>query len=268
METNNVVSIDEHRKRSEKVYVSITGEVAKDTGTKPFLCAATDGKQYWCKRVNSDHGEESVVNEVAASLIGQRMGAHVRPWKIIYVPESLRGSFIGEGTWRYRLTGDPLFGSETLHTATLHQEFTTIPFINDDANHNHIPKLIAMWTLCNVQEDIQILSDNADDNSLWSIDHGLWFDSAPYPWQFAQLEQPGGRNRVPDMRSPIPQICWDKAIEALDSLDSSLKDDLYESLPLEWNITQEKAQKLIDYALSRKDYTREVLERQKSSRGR
>lgn len=101
---------------------------------KPCQGRASDGKMYWCKRIDSDHGREAVVNEVAASIIGARLGARVRPWNILYVPEGLRGSMVGSGLHRYRLVGTPLFGSETLHSGALQQDFKVIPHVTDDSN--------------------------------------------------------------------------------------------------------------------------------------
>ncbi|QPK79267.1 hypothetical protein G7Y31_00590 [Corynebacterium lizhenjunii] len=259
MTSENVISNDSHRTRSEKTYLQIPGKVAYKTGTRPFLGRADDGHDYWCKRIESDHGHEAIVNEVAASIIGQRLNAHVRPWKIIYVPISLHGHMIGDSTERYRLTGTPLFGSLNLHTGTLQQGFSVIPFVNNDANHNHIPKLIAMWALCNVQEDLQVLTDNADDNSLWSIDHGFWFDSLPYPWQLTSLDHTGGIPHIPLLRQSIPSSCWDKAITALDNLDATLREELHQALPEEWGISEDKSARLISYVLERKDYTRKLL---------
>lgn len=267
MNTNNVISIDARRSREEKTYLQIPGRVALRTGTRPFLGKADDGNEYWCKRIESDHGREAVVNEVAASIVGLRLGAHIRPWKIIYVPESLHGHMIGESIWRYRLTGTPLFGSLNLHTATLHQGFGVIPYVNDDANYNHIPKLIALWLLCNVQDDIQILTDNDDDNSIWSIDHGLWFDSEPYPWQLTPPERAGGTPRIPLLRTEIPNSSWDKAINALDNLDTTLREELQEAIPIEWAIPAHETDKLMNYVLSRKDYARELLRSYKHRKG-
>lgn len=267
MNTSNVVSIDAHRNRGEKTYLRIPGRVADETGSRPFLGRADDGEEYWCKRIESDHGREAVVNEVAASVVGQRLGAHVRPWKIIYVPESLQGHMVGESIRRYRLTGTPLFGSLNLHTCTLQQDFGVIPFVNDDANHNHIPKLIAMWSLCNVQEDLQILIDHNDDNSIWSIDHGFWFDSLPYPWQLIPLERSGGTPHIPHLRGIIPDSSWDKAIDALDRLDTDLREELRDALPIEWAIPEHETDKLMNYVLDRKDYTRELLRSYKAGKG-
>ncbi|OIR45771.1 HipA family kinase [Corynebacterium sp. NML130628] len=267
MSAENIVSLEAHRRQRERIELAIIGEVAWGTGTKPFLGRASDGKMYWCKRLESDHGREAVVNEVAASIIGDRLGARVRPWNIIYVPEGLRNSMVGAGLQRYRLSGTPLFGSETLHSGTLQQDFEVIPHVTDDSNPNQIPKLIAMWVLCNAQEDLQILVDSADDYALWSIDHGLWFDSAPYPWGFSPIDSPTGVPRIPMLREKIPTRSWNKAIDALDRLDKSLCDVLWDALPPEWGISESEANALINYALSRKDTTGDILKRYRDKQG-
>lgn len=75
------------------VYIQFVAEIL-DTGSAPFYALATDGQRYLCKSPDSPHDVEAVVNEVAISLIGERLKAQVRPWRILQVPESLRGTLI------------------------------------------------------------------------------------------------------------------------------------------------------------------------------
>lgn len=220
---DNVIDLSSRRNNNPdgKVYLSIAGDPVQ-TGTHPFLGVASDGNKYWCKRVNSNHGRESAINEVAVSVIGKMIGAQVRDWKIIYIPPSLKNSLVGVGELRYRLDGLPLFGSLLLPAGQLITNPQNIPFVSSDGNYNHIPKIIALWHLCCAGEDIQLLHDTNNDNALWSIDHGFWFDSFPYPWEFPKPRNGHGIGNIPLLRDRIPKTAWDKAIESLDQLDDSL----------------------------------------------
>lgn len=65
-------------------------------------------------------------------------------------------------------------------------------------------------------------TDTNNDYEIWSIDHGFWFDSLPFPWQLSPVEQIAGRIQVPRLTARIPAESWNKAIAAISKLDSSL----------------------------------------------
>lgn len=267
MTADNVIDINTRRGDANRVYLSLPGHVA-GSGALPFIGLASDGNRYWCKRINSPHEREATINEVVASIVGSRIGANVRPWKIIYVPDSLKGTIMGDGTSRYRLDGLPLFGSLDLHTAEVEVEPASVPYVHDDGNHNHVPKLIAFWELCCVQVDLQIMIDRNNDNELWSIDHGFWFDSHPYPWQLTPAEQSGGASNIPLLRDEIPKVSWDKAITALGNLDESLYVEVHGAFPDEWAVSKEESDQLVGYVLDRIDHTKAKLERYRDNKRR
>lgn len=259
----DIIPIDSRRTplHRRSVTLQLVGRVAEDTGMMPFLGSTSDGKDYWCKRVNSNHEREAVVNEVAASIIGQRINANVREWKIVTVPDWMQGHPVGTGHNRYRLDGRPLFGSLDLHTAVVKRPENVVPHVSDDSNDSHVPKLIALWLLCNVEEDFQVLVDQANQNTLWSIDHGFWFDSWGPPWKFSELDSPGGKHPLPRVREAISPHHWANAIDSLDTLDSTLQDEIYSLIPPEWQVKESEIEKLSRYVLSRVDYTKSELRR-------
>lgn len=266
----DIIPIDSKRTplHRRSVTLQLIGKVAEETGMMPFIGTASDGHDYWCKRVNSDHEREAVVNEVAASVIGQRMKANVREWKIVTVPDWMKGHPVGAGEKRYRLDGRPLFGSLDLHTAVLKRPDNIIPHVGDDSNDRHVPKLLALWLICNVQEDIQVLADEANENALWSIDHGFWFDSWGYPWGFSELDTPGGKPRLPRLREKVSQQHWEHAIDSLDALDSTLTKEIYTQIPAEWQVKEVEIEKLSRYVLSRVDYTKSELRKMQETQAR
>ena len=266
----DIIPIDSKRTplHRRSVALQLIGKVAKDTGMMPFIGTASDGHDYWCKRVNSDHEREAVVNEVAASVIGQRMKANVREWKIVTVPDWMTGHPVGAGEKRYRLDGRPLFGSLDLHTAVLKRPDNIIPHVGDDSNDRHVPKLLALWLICNVQEDIQVLADEANENTLWSIDHGFWFDSWGRPWGFSELDTPSGKPRLPRLREKVSQQHWEHATDSLDALDSTLTEEIYTQIPAEWQVKEAEIEKLSRYVLSRVDYTKSELRKMQETQTR
>ncbi|WP_241800083.1 HipA family kinase [Corynebacterium diphtheriae] len=265
---SNIISMEQHRLRKEvPIYLQVPGNIV-DTGTRPFPAHTSDGNVYWCKRFVNDHGRESTINEVVASEIGKRIGARVREWAVIHVPDTFVGYRVGDSTRRYSLDGTPLFGSLNLDGAVLESAPQAIHHVLDDSNHNEIPKLIALWALCNVQEDLQFLYDTNNDYEIWSIDHGFWFDSLPFPWQLSPVEQMAGRIQVPQLTARIPAESWDKAIAAIGKLDSSLIDEICGKLPDEWEVTRAEIATLVNYAIGRIDYARDILNSHKQAAGR
>lgn len=218
-----------------------------DSGSRPFLARANDGELYWCKYPTSDHGLEAVVNEVAASVVGKRIGAPVRPWKILDVSNELVGTTQGQGEHIFRLRGDPLFGSLDLHGA---ETAYRIDSVSKDSNYDHFPMLIALWTLCDAG-DIQMLYA-LEDMSVCSIDHGFWFGSfMGMPWD---LERPNDVN-LPALRAKIPDIHWQRAIEAVERVDSGtvpLQEAFRTAVPVEWGIDDVQLNHLAEFVCQNK----------------
>lgn len=248
---DNVVRLDDHRPRP---FVQVPVKVAS-TGSRPFLCRASDGKNYWCKQLNNAHGREAVINEIVASAIGDRIGAPVRPWAILDVPSDFAGTSVGEGRDRYRLDALPVFGSVDLHEADI--EYNAFA-IDRDGNYDRFPRLAALWLLCNA-EDIQLLYDYTEDMKVWSVDHGLWFGSQELPWQFGDVTELAGRTILPEMRTPIAETHWERAITGVDALSIDILDDIKDVIPDEWNVKGSDLNQLVHYAISRKHYATEKL---------
>lgn len=250
--SNNVISLDTRRRRP---FVQVPIRIAHGTGSKPFLCKASDGEQYWCKRPSSDHEVEAVVNEVVASIIGEHINAPIRPWKILDIPPDLVGTPVGEGENRYRLRDEPVFGSKLLHTSDVIRKATAI---DQDGNYDRFPKLVALWLLCNA-EDIQMLYDYAGEMQVWSVDHGFWFGSHETPWGLGDPTKPWGRPELPDIRTYIAPVHWQRAIDAIDNLTRDIISEVEAAIPLEWGVDPKAYHTLVDYACSRKHYAVETL---------
>ena len=216
------------------------------SATSPYLCRASDERYYWCKQYQNRQGWEAIVNEIVASMIGQRIGAPVREWAILDVPESQVGKFIDNSG--IRIGPGPVFGSLDIHQGEVNLMDWGIEFVSDDGNYRRIPILVALWYLTNAQ-DIQVIYEQSADNSIWSIDHGLWFGSADEMWMLAPADLKAG---VPDIAKPvdpIPSKHWDDAIAKVDLLDSSIVDEIAKAMPEEWSVKDSAIQRLVDYAV-------------------
>lgn len=266
MSSKNVIELDDRRLEGSAVRVSLeaVGRVAT-TGTHPFLGLASDGNSYWCKRLHSNHEWQAAVNEIAASVVGQALGAPVRTWKIVNVPASLRGMLIPEAG--YRLGDDPLFGSHQLHTADLALDPNLFEHVRDDSNYNRIPHLIALQLLCNAQ-DIQLMYDMSDDFSIWSIDHGLWFGSNEFPWDLQDESTLYGRTVLPRLSTTIDSEHWNRAIHSVRNLPDDLDRQLALALPREWEIDSADSDRLMAYVNNRRSYAIDRLGEFRNIHGR
>ncbi|WPF65695.1 hypothetical protein OLX12_09000 [Corynebacterium sp. 22KM0430] len=229
--------------------------MAQHTGTRPFLCYASDENHYWCKIFHGPHGWEGILNEIVASVIGEQINAPVRPWTILDIPESLVSTQVGEGTQRYRLPDAPVFASLALHTADVTDQLSDI---NRDGNYDRVPLLIALWYLCNA-DDLQVLYDDDADRQIWSIDHGLWFGSQEIPWHLAPMTEWAGRPSIPRIPTTIPPVHWDRAINAVDNLSVDVAETITRLLPEAWAVPPEVPARLVRYACERKESTKEKL---------
>lgn len=232
----------------------VTAIKVADTGSRPFLCHASDGHEYWCKELHSAHEREAAINEVVVSIIGEEIGAPVRPWAILDIPEDLASTSIGQGELRRRMPAGPLFGSLNLHQGRVSRDIEHVP---DDGNYNRFPMLVALAELC-MADDVQFLYDPSDDNKVWSLDHGFWFGSHEAPWEFFTIEG------FPRVRTPIPSVHWDKAIDAVRQLNSTLEATIAAKLPQEWNVKDQEIHQLAAHVLSGKPACIDKLEQYKS----
>lgn len=242
-------------KAPARPFVRTVDRVA-DSATSPYLCRASDGNYYWCKQFENRQGWESVVNEIVASMIGERIGAPVRQWEILDVPEGQVGSFIKDS--RIRIGSGPVFGSLDIHQGEVNLMDWGIERVSDDSNYQRIPMLIALWCLTNAQE-LQVIYDHSAENSIWSIDHGLWFGSAVDMWEMAPDDMKAGRPEIARPQDPIPKKHWDDAIARVDDLDDSLVDEILPRMPGEWQVSDRDIRKLVSYAIQRKSFTKNEL---------
>lgn len=223
------------------------------TGARPLEVVTYDDEVYWCKYLHNPHGNESLVNEVVASVIGDYLKAPTRPWTIVDVPNELVGKRIGENESRLSMPRGPMFGSLNLRDSL--STVDEASHVDKDDNENRYPWLFALWLLCNAQ-DIQILHDCTNDMQCWSIDHGFWFDSQEVPWGLNDVTQLSGRTQCPRLTTPIASNKWLECREDVKGLDwPAIRCCARASVPEEWGFSTDETDKLVNYAQSRVNYT-------------
>ena len=222
-----------------------------DTGERPVLCRCDDGYEYWCKSFEPGINEDRAVNEIVSAEVGRVIGAPVCEWAVIEP-----GEFAGELIQGNVISDLPLFGSRVVQTA---QEKDTLDYLNHDGNQERIPRLVALWYLCNAV-DIQVLYKHENDFQIFSFDHGYWFDSQEPPGrQLISFHQPAGRPEIPAIPGHIKKDNWQAAINAVDALEYSDLHHITDMIPPEWNQSKQGMDEILHYVLGRQDYTIERL---------
>lgn len=238
-------------RRPHRTQVVQPVQAADTTGTRPILCVCQDDRTYWCKNF-SENSPELQVNEIVSAEVGKALGAPVRDWAVVDVPDALKGRPVGMG----RLGRLPMFGSLELPQASFRYE---VSWIKRDGNPRRIPLLVALWYLCNA-EDIQLLYDASADHTIWSIDHGCWFGSHEGPRGLFMPSTLAGRTQPPSIGKGTDPAGWDHAREAVEALDASVLLHIAGMIPSEWGVDPSEVHDMTNYVLDRVPYTLEILD--------
>ncbi|ERS39059.1 MULTISPECIES: HipA family kinase [Corynebacterium] len=247
-----VIKIDNRQviQKDDRLVVKLPRRVAP-SNMRPFLAVASDDNLYWCKEIQNPDGYESIINEIVGSEIGKVIGAPVRDWKILQVPAELDRARVEKSKTLHK---GPVFGTLDIHEGEVDLMDRGISFIDCDGNYQRVPKLIALWLLCNAQ-DLQVIFDHSDESRVYSIDHGLWFGSEQQMWELAPADMRAGQVDLPGLTMPIPAAEWDKAIEKVEDLSLGAFSDIMSVFPNEWSVKPEEVDQLLKYAIGRKPYT-------------
>jgi hypothetical protein len=128
------------------------------------------------------------------------------------------------------------FGSEVLTDV---EEHTAIVRTGSDGNASRFAYYLALWDLC-LGTDLQLLYDVGQQDQVWSIDHGLWFDSLESDWSPELLQrrvgQPWDWPATPLPRG-LDRAAFIGAADAIDALTAVDLADVMADVPLEWGVS-------------------------------
>jgi hypothetical protein len=230
--------------------------VAKaETGARPVLAVADDRQRYWLKWPGNPHGNLSLVHEVVVASIGELLGAPVRRVSLIYVDSDLVTDQYSDGQ---RLPAGLYAGSELL---TEVEEDTKITRVRRADNAARFAYYLALWDLC-LGTDLQLLYHLAEHDQVWSIDHGLWFDSHEDDWSPAHLAKQGHRPWPwPDgsATQPFKGDAFVRAGAAVDALTCRDLANVLSGVPLEWGISDDTLRTLARFIYERRSAVSERL---------
>lgn len=225
-----------------------------DSGCKPFLGLAADGKQYWIKHVGNAHGIQSLVIERVVAAVGEMILAPVRPVALLEIlptmalDEMLRGAAVLPGLAHASLHLDDAIEKEELTNT------------KDDGNRYRQPRFVALWELF-AGEDPQWLYCKEDDFSVWTFDHGFWVTGGELgDWSGDDLAG------MASVTSP-----WEHSVAAMDaatfhdvadSLESLTVDDLLgavATVPIVWGVPDRDLETLAWWVYCRRQQTAQSM---------
>jgi hypothetical protein len=210
---------------------SVLIKVAR-TGAKPILAAADDGRRFWLKWPGNPHGNISLVNELIVARVGEQIGAPVRPVSLVYVDPALVEGFSAFGDF---VPAGTHIGSELLADV---EEATEILRVARDGNAERFPRFLALWMLC-LGTDLQLLYHVSNEDQVWSIDHGLWFDTHEGDWTPSLLEEWVDDNWPwPEDQRPkgLSATALHQAADSVSELTVELLAHVVGEVPLQWGV--------------------------------
>jgi hypothetical protein len=225
-----------------------------DSGCKPFLGLADDGKQYWVKHMGNDHGVQSLVIERVVAAVGEMILAPVRPVALLEV-----GDAIASDSMLRKVAVRPGLAHGSLHLddAIEKEELTNT---RDDSNRFRQPRFIALWELF-AGEDPQWLYCKEDDYSIWTFDHGFWVTGGEMgDWSGDDLA------RMAPVTSP-----WQHSVAGMDaatfhdvaeSLESLTVEDILgavATVPVAWGVPDADLETLAWWVYCRRQQTAQSM---------
>ena len=223
-----------------------------DTGSIPLLLGVRDGRvaagrdQYWCKWPGNPHGAQSLVHEWVVARIGQLLGAPVCTPELVEVHSAVVHGQTGNGV---PFPPGVYFGSRQ-QTGV---ETQVVDHVRDDGNPHRFARLLALWELC-LGQDAQYLYCHADEEQVWSLDHGMWFNSLESPWTPRELAT------WTDTRWDLPPgklagISGSELRDVAVSVSLITESDvtvILAEIPLDWNVRDDELQSLGEFILARR----------------
>lgn len=238
----------------------VIGEAA--TGAVPILMSCDDGQQYWSKGPGNPHGNLCLAHEWVISELSRVLGSPLCHGILMDVDEELVAGMTVQGKPR-----EPgiWFGSRLVRG----EEATRLQFAHRDGNPARIPHYLALRHLC-LGVDEQFIFERADEDRVWSIDHGLWFSNADGDWT-----DWGGLDAFDGQAWPEPEGASDPhldprafhdAANAVLALSPEVLGEVTGSVPVDWGISDNDLERLALFIYRRRELVAHQLRARASHR--
>lgn len=160
---------------------------SKGGGSGSFPAEASDGRQWWVKPANNLQGGKVIVTENLVGSLGKLIGAPTCEVAIVRIPEEIAGFEFVPG---HVLEAGLTHASRGVEQA---QEFHSLEYRQHDHNARRHAGVFALYDWC-WGGDPQWLCDAADDQKLYSHDHGWYLPPEGQDWTetelVSQVDQP------------------------------------------------------------------------------
>jgi len=195
-----------------------------------------------------------MAHEWLVARLGALMGAPVAEGVLIEVDGALVEGHRVDGV---ALPGGVWFGSKVVSGI----ESQLVELVKRDGNPQRVPHYLALWSLC-LGCDPQFIYEKDADDRLWSIDHGLWFDSLEGDWTAQLLDRSTEISwSAPEWkgaRTVDPRALHDAA-DAVEGITSSDFGVILGQIPIEWDVPDEALEALGQFVHARRGPVAEQL---------
>jgi hypothetical protein len=210
-------------------------------GSGSFLVEADDGNRYWCKSVNNLQGPKVPVTEQIVGRLGGMLDIATCRVETVLIPPDLAG-------WEFRpgaaLAEGWVHGSAAEEPVT---ETHNLDHRAHDDNARRHAGYFALWDWL-FGSDPQWLIKQPADWMYFSHDHGHYLPGSP-DWSIAQLTT---EQDTPHPLSSDPSGLDAVAVgEFADGLEALTRPELAAALsrlPLDWPVTEDELEAVVDFA--------------------
>ncbi|MFB9673874.1 HipA family kinase [Streptosporangium vulgare] len=211
-----------------------------NTFASPFLAAASDGRRYWVKCVDTcpEYAKMSVAIEHIVSGVGRLIGAPVCDSSLIRIPDELTGSPAGRG----HLKAGIAHASLALPNAIERRH--ALASRSQDDNQRRQASIYALWDWC-FGCDPQWLYDLDSDESIYSHDHGLYLPTNDGHWKRSYLVQCADEpNELPDAPHGLSEEAVEEVSAALEKINRDALVNVLRGVPASWPVSDDDLEAL------------------------
>lgn len=214
--------------------VAVVG-AAEPTWSGPFRVAASDGRQYFVKSLDTCPAgqQRSLVSEHVIARAGRLIGAPMCDVSLIRIPDELAGYEVRSGV---ELSAGLAHASMALSRADERGRPHLDARHQDDNRRRHVG-VYALYDWC-LGADQQWLYDIENDRMLYSHDHGLYFPPAGTgTWTISDLMAHADTEwPLPDPAENLLPAAVEDVAEALRSVPRQSLRAIINSVPAHWPV--------------------------------